>query len=103
MILTCYSREASYASRLAPSVAMLRALPFVLAPNGLRLSGERSRAKRVRCSRGLGSAPCAPTVALPMRQLPKEYQKGQETEQRANRMKTPQTREERDGLARTWV
>jgi hypothetical protein len=23
-------------------------------PNGLRLSGERSRAKRVRCSRGLG-------------------------------------------------
>src|SRR5262249_20879639 len=24
------------------------------APNGLRLSGERSRAKRVRCSRGLG-------------------------------------------------
>src|SRR5262249_40035533 len=28
--------------------------PFVL-PNGLRLSGERSRAKRVRCSRGLGA------------------------------------------------
>ena len=24
------------------------------APNGLRLSGERSRAERVRCSRGLG-------------------------------------------------
>jgi hypothetical protein len=23
-------------------------------PNGLRLSGERSRAERVRCSRGLG-------------------------------------------------
>ena len=29
---------------------------FTAAPNGLRLSGERSGAERVRCSRGLGDA-----------------------------------------------
>src|SRR5215470_15437274 len=33
-------------------------------PNGLRLTGERSRAKRVRCSRGLGDTVISTPVDL---------------------------------------
>src|SRR5262249_24165867 len=40
---------------LAPRAPALSVKCFYLLPNGLRLSGERSKAKRVRCSRGLGT------------------------------------------------
>src|SRR5262249_32003100 len=39
---------------LAPRAPALSVKCFYLLPNSLRLSGERSTAERVRCSRGLG-------------------------------------------------
>ena len=41
-----------------------------VSPNGLRLNGERSRAERVRCSRGLGPTPTLRSDLEKLRVIP---------------------------------
>src|SRR5262252_4828433 len=65
-------------------------------PNGLRLSGERSRAKRVRCSRGLGGA------TLPATEVPylSEVVRCEEAGEKTCEPKTPEDDGEHVALRR---